>query len=374
MPALEIGLPALDGAEDLAFVPSPAAPEDEHRGGMTGERAAVVAPVATPTSATSTAPVARPRLEDIWPEPPSSRKLPPKLRAALIGAGVLLVVVVALGHRGRSTPATASAAINDDMVVSSDDLKNRREVRAEDFRPKQRFAMATPPAPVPEPDLQDRHARRQADPEDILTLKRGAKRNAPAATAELPLFDGPIYVLATSSGRPGEPAAGQGEHLAAAGTTLRATLITPLKLRAGSSTVIAQVDRRATTLSGARFLGAASLAGNRITVRFTKLLLADGREARVDAEAQDADGGFGLAVSNAEGSEERGGSVLGDVAKDTATDMVTSVVGSGLAGQVIGNYRRRAGGQRGSSNRGPVSVSAGMPLQIFLREGIDLGQ
>lgn len=296
MAALGNGLPALDGADEaIASLPSVSDAVEPPRPG-----AVVAVELATPTATVAGSTAApqptsggapRARLEDIWPEPPR-RKLPSTLRFALIAAAILLVVVVAFGHRGRSAPTLVSAAINDEMVVSAEDLKNRREVRAEDFRPKRRFVTANAPSPEPAaaPRLADRHARRQADPEDVLTLKT-ANRTAgqqPTVQGDGLLFQGPIYVPAVTSGRigPSGPGAGNGEHLAAAGTSLPATLVTPLELRGSASTVIAQVDRKAQTLAGARFVGSASLSGNRVTMRFAKVLLVDGREARIDAEAQ----------------------------------------------------------------------------------------
>src|SRR5262249_16859011 len=81
----------------------------------------------------------RPSLESLsrlWPEPPRKRQLPRKFPLVLAGVGVLLVLIIGLGNRGSRPPAAAVTAIPDDMVVSAKELRNRREVRADDFRPR----------------------------------------------------------------------------------------------------------------------------------------------------------------------------------------------------------------------------------------------
>lgn len=328
---------------------------------------------------------ARARLEDIWPDSTPRRRLPNKLRLALAAAGLLLLVILVLGHRGRSSSVGAQAALSDEMVVSAEDLKNRREVRPEDFRGKRAAAM--PPAvsaqglagpdagPVGPDSLAARRARRGADPEDVLTLKRAGRQGGGVSAAQDtgPLFQGPVYIRAGAPEAPGgsDGAGPKGERMAAAGAAVPATLQTPIELQTGAATVVVKVERSAGALAGSRCLGSASLAANRLVIRFTKVILADGHEARIDAEAQDADGAFGLALGR-DGSAE-GGSIVGDVAKDTATDVLTGALGVGLPGRMVDNYRRRSSGSRSPWERRAVSLPAGTPLQVFFREAVELG-
>jgi hypothetical protein len=112
-----------------------------------------------------------------------------------------------------------------------------------------------------------------------------------------------------------------------------------------------------------------------VVVRFRSLILADGRQARVDAEAQDDDGTFGLAAeAHGEPADESGqASVLGDVAQETATDFVSDAVGVSLAGRALGHYV--SGSRSRQSSRRPertLSLPAGTHLQVFLHEPIDV--
>lgn len=324
-------------------------------------------------------------LAEVWPEPPRRRRIPTKLRAALIAAIALLVAIVAFGNRGSRPPAAAVSAIQDDMVVSADELRNRREVRADDFRPRGGApvrlsapspAQASAPAETSTATLAERRARRAKDPEDVLTLREKREAKTAAATGA-PVDDEPIYVTA-SGAAPGKDGASTtpadartGKALAAAGTSIAAVLVTPVELAGGSGTVVARAVSG--PLQGARFVGTGSASAGRVSLRFHAALLADGRKARVEGEAQDADGAFGLRVDGeTTPDEDQKGSVLGEVAEETATDLVSDTIGIGVAGRAVNRYVAGSRGRRPNRPTRTVSLAAGTRLQIFLHETVEV--
>jgi hypothetical protein len=227
--------------------------------------------------------------------------------------------------------------------------------------------------------LAERRARRQADPEDVLSL-RAHRPGARPAAAEAPWYDGPVYVTAGTPPGTGEtrlPAASKAaaNELAAAGTSVPAVLVTPLELRGDSATVVARADARTGALAGARFIGTASAGTGRVTVRFRAVVLANGRQARVDGEAQDEDGTFGIRVEGepAPVNDERG-SVVGDIAQETATDVLSSTLGVGVAGRAVDRYLSGSQSRRASGSTRAVSLPSGTKLQVFLHEPVELGQ
>jgi hypothetical protein len=354
-------------------------------------------------------------IEEFWPEPTSrKRRFPDRVRLIGGAAIVLLVLVIAFGQRGGPKLETRVVTpLDDEMVVSADELKNRKEVRADQFRvpgarpvaasaPPSAPAEATAdPAPATTPEsLAERRARRHADPNDVLTLKKNraggteakAKRG-PAAGADDLLYDGPVYVgpggTAVGSSPSGEPTPataaaapsaerGAAQRLAAAGSALPARLVSPIDLRGSSGTVVAQVSAQG-PLQRARLIGTASARDGRITLRFNNLILAEGRQVRVNAEAQDADGAFGLAYGDGSSSSDDDnatGAVLSGTAEDTASDLVSSTIGGSIAGRTVdrlmtGSSRVRRGGDRGVK---PASLPAGTKFQVFLHEAVELGR
>jgi len=165
------------------------------------------------------------------------------------------------------------------------------------------------------------------------------------------------------------------EQLAAAGTSVPAVLTSPLELRGDSATVIAKVEGQTGLLRGARFIGTASAGAARVTIHFRTLVLADGRQARVDGEAQDEEGAFGLRPEGAPAApEEEHGSALGDVAGQTATDVLSSTIGIGVAGQAVDRYLSGSRARRASGAARPLSLPSGTKLQVFLHEPLELGR
>lgn len=407
-PKTDRTLPALDGEFDLDDQTEiNPAPERDHwvepiepAPALPGPRQPQALPVANmPALVAAKSPevASRQPLPDIWPEPPRTRRLPNRLRLALAGVPVLLVGIIAFGSSSTKLETPAAAPLNDDMVVSAEDLKNRREVRADDFRPRGAVQPVLSPAPgsapVPETTtaeaLAERRARRQNDPEDVLALRtrRGSAKagRAPSST-EQPLYEGPVYVTAGAaaggeenlgssahSTRPTD--SGPHERLVAAGTSVPAMLISPLELRGDSATVIVKANGQTGLLRGARFIGTASAGTGRVTIRFREVVLADGRQAHVDGEAQDEDGSFGFSpnADSAAPDSDRG-SVLGEVAQETATDVVSAAIGIDVASRAVDRYVSGSRARRGGGAVRTVALPAGTKLQVFLHEAVTLGR
>jgi hypothetical protein len=195
-------------------------------------------------------------------------------------------------------------------------------------------------------------------------------------TGEADLYRRPLGGSGTQAkgGAAAEPAAPK--KRLNTGSTLRGTLAVPLRLRGGTggATAIATLDRSAGPLRGARLLGQASLAGDRLDLRFRKMVLPSGDEVSVQAEAQSLDGAFGLPVAMDEPDDEEGGSVVGEVATDAATDVVSDVLGMGIPGRAASNYlqRSRSRSSRSSRRVTTVELPAGTPLQVFFHEAAEL--
>jgi hypothetical protein len=164
----------------------------------------------------------------------------------------------------------------------------------------------------------------------------------------------------------------------AAGTVVRAVLAGPIDLHGDSATVIAKVSGRGVPLlAGARFVGTTTASSARVMLRFRAVILADGRQARVEAEGQDEDGAFGLAhgAPAAALSDDEATSVAGNVAQETATDVVSGALGSTIAGRALDRYVHESQGRRrGSSSSPPVFLPAGTRIQVFLHDAVELGR
>jgi type IV secretory pathway VirB10-like protein len=183
-----------------------------------------------------------------------------------------------------------------------------------------------------------------------------------------------VYLQATvvSAAVPADSRGGSKQVIAAAGAVIPAVLTTPIDLHGGATTVLAQVaDDTAAVPKDTRFIGSASATNDgRISLRFHRLLLPDKREANCDAEAQDANGAFGLA-GNIEGGSGR--SFTKDLATDTATDVASETLNT-LTGGLGGRLLHRAVGRASSgayANRAStvrITLGAGAKFQIFLKE------
>ena len=155
--------------------------------------------------------------------------------------------------------------IEDDMVVSEEDLHSRREVDAHDFRPTESrrpalsdagpvamqsgddAATTQSAADLPLDELAERRARRSDDPEDLINRRGNSLPRRAAADAEVigrapgnderPLYLEPKASDATS--KPRQTARGKDAKapLVAAGETVAAVLAMPLELQGGSATV-----------------------------------------------------------------------------------------------------------------------------------------
>jgi hypothetical protein len=123
---------------------------------------------------------------------------------------------------------------------------------------------------------------------------------------------------------------------------------------------------------GAQFLGTATYAKGRVSIRFRTVLLASGAEYSVKAEARGEDGAFGFYVGGEPERDEDEPSVEAEVAKDTATDFATGALG-GVGGAVVGDYvrkKRRSSRSPRSSPGATTRLEAGESLDVFIHETI----
>jgi hypothetical protein len=303
--------------------------------------------------------------------------------------------MIASQRCGGDSGAPPQLAGDEDFVVHEADLKKRREVSPADFTPKNpprssaagrgapMVAMAPPPPPPAAPggdvlDLDARRKQRAEDPEDLKRARREDRAGGRAAAGKSRrvddmLGDDEVLVAPMPSDSKG-PGAKKGNKrgalVAPAGTVLAASLDTPIELAGNSSSVVATVDEGA--LAGAKLVGVASLSGRRVVVRFRRLLMVDGTEVDVHAEARDDDGGFGLAVVLPEqvGDEP---SIGQEIAEETATDAVVDAVGGGVIGGAAKKYARRSKHKKKyGGGKVTVTIAAGRPLAVFLHESAEM--
>jgi hypothetical protein len=334
-------------------------------------------------------PAARPPLPWAPPAATKRRPLPKKAQAVLLVAAVLIGLLVATQHFARSRNAPPPRlAVKSDPIVTTEELKTRREVSPDNFitadpaattswaARAQRADSLSAPAPSTA-DLDARRAHRAANPDDLHATPRASvlrPGSAPRRASRAMTADDEESLLVRPTTEPGatprDTASGHESRkttvLAAAGTQLAVVLATPVQLTAGSAeTIVATVEGKG-ILRDARFVGVASASapGGRISVRFRKLLLADGREISVSGEAQDQDGGFGLAVAWPASSQP---SVGREVATETATETVLDAVGGGVLGTAARKYNDKS--RPGTASERPsVTLPAGQSFTVFLHE------
>src|SRR5262249_32256514 len=148
------------------------------------------------------------------------------------------------------------------------------------------------------------------------------------------------------------------------GTLISATLVTPIELGTmGSQTVIARAE--SVLPKGARLIGSASFSDGRIALRFQRIILGTGREARIQAEAQDSDGAFGIPAA-IQGQPEEEPSAAREAAKDTATDALLETLGMGAAGRGARNYMRRSSERDPAGSKPKVTLPAGTKFTVFV--------
>jgi hypothetical protein len=293
---------------------------------------------------------------------------------------VVITAIVLANTQGTEskTHEMAAMSVPEDLVVNEAEYRNRRQASPADFRPQEKYLVTAPAAQRERPTdradpggMADRRARRGHDPEDVASLRRSRAEVDEAAIAHLP--DGPRRraLLVSSGGRSMATApssrATSGALVAPAGALVPAVLVTPIDLSSSSGTVIARVDGGEFPV-GSRFIGTASATGEGIvSLRFSRLLLPDGRQVRVAGEAQDGAGAFGIQGSM-ESADPEEPSVAGQVAKDTAADLALDALGAGVAGSAARNYSRRSSKTEYRSVASRVSLAAGTRFTIFLHE------
>jgi hypothetical protein len=362
------------------------------------EEVPALAPVAVvvPNPPDPVAATARVRLEDLFKEPQlpeRKRALPRKAKIGLVVGGAVLLMALAAGRRSKGAPPQVSTEAGipegSELVVAESDLKRRREVSPADFQPRN-LGTSRGPAPRPSPEspaagstggsqyggeddtdeLEERRLRREGrrstGERRRVSTPAGPDENKPAG--ELGMWDrqlslAPEDPMAKKAGvTDASGKAGKAARLAPAGATIPATLTTPLVVGgAGSATAVAEVRSEGVLPVGTRFLGTATLDGDRVEIRFRGAVLPDGHEIRLRGEAQDSGGEFGLAVSlpQPKGPER-------EVAEDTAVDMGLGALGVG----VLGNAARAYTDKRSTARweRASAKVGAGTEIIVFLQE------
>jgi hypothetical protein len=154
-------------------------------------------------------------------------------------------------------------------------------------------------------------------------------------------------------------------------------LLTPIELHGGgSTTVIAETEVDGALPKASRFVGTATSDGEgRLFLRFPRVLLPGGREAKTEGEAEDATGAFGLeAVVTKEGGDSPG-SVAKDIASDTVSEVASealSTLTGGLSGRIARNAIGRASSHSASTHlaKERLSLSAGTKFQVFLHQAV----
>jgi hypothetical protein len=136
------------------------------------------------------------------------------------------------------------------------------------------------------------------------------------------------------------------------------------------------VEDGAALPKGTRLVGSAVANDARVTLRFHRAFLPDGRDAICRGEAQDLSGQFGLVGEVVGGSESR--SVAAEVAAGTASDVASEAVDT-LTGGPAGSFVRRAAGRATSAfdvHRSlpavRISLTAGTKFQVFFEEPVVL--
>lgn len=389
--------------------PAPDAPSSQVNRPVMPATAPVPAPAAP---APAEAPI---NLDEVWPAQPPKRKreIP---RKAIGVAGLLLVLIVLSLYCSRAAHQPSAAIggrdgnadddVASELVVSERDLKHRVPVTADYFRSRRAIGSAAAPPlgaanaavpgsavvpPPPSADADDDAAadrkRRDDDPEDLVSHRHraaAANKTESASTSDehrRPFLYYPSGATAAAAAKSAtSSSSGNAQTIAPAGTTVSASLVTPVNLLAsgGTANVIAKVDSDGAVPRGSRLVGAASAEdGARLTIRFSRLLLPDDREAKLDAEAQDDTGAFGVAAVYNGNRGARAKGVAGDVAAGAATDTADAVLGTftgGLTGGILRSAADRASSRRGapaddnSSSAARLTLAAGTHFNVFFQE------
>ncbi len=162
-------------------------------------------------------------------------------------------------------------------------------------------------------------------------------------------------------------ASGKSPFSIAVGDTVVATLMTPIRWTGGSATTFAEVIEGSKLPKGTRLIGTVGgSAGEQVSLRFQRLALPDGREARFLAEAQDTDGSIGL-VAETSGAEREESSRVGDLAQGAASEVTAGLIG-GMAGRLAGDAVRDRRQGRVPPRRRSLSLSRGTRLRLLIVE------
>jgi len=321
----------------------------------------------------------------VWeePAPRKRRPLPRKaLAAAAVAALLLILPFLTRGPSRAREDAVPVATLPEDLVISERDLRNRIEVTADDFRARSPIDTSTEAAPEFASDgaaatLAERRKQRAQDPEDLVAL-RGASRDSKssASTGTSEVGDGYLRPFVYFERGSASSSTGTPGPIAPAGTVVSAVLASPIDLRGGTSTILALASSDGPIAKSSRFVGSASASDDgRLALRFDRLLLPDGREARIEGEAQESTGAFGLQGTVTTEGGSSGAAVAREVARDTAADAASEAVNvltGGIGGRLLRRTVDRATTRRGLPGTATtrVSLPAGTQFQIFLHQAV----
>lgn len=300
------------------------------------------------------------------------RPIPRGLRIAMTALVLVLLAVVAASRCGAPhQAATATYDLAVENVVNSEDLHTRRELTADDFRADEPRVQIREPSPaVHDPSteptseaplsLEERRARREHDPDDLIQHRGTARRSSspdhePATPRQQSSTEQDLIFFVTppstqGTGGANDPASPR--RLVPAATRLSGRLVGNLELRGGSVSALVRLDRDTNLPAGTTCIGQARAdRDGRVDIRFHTAVLPDGQKLRIQAEAQGRDGTTGVFGQVARAADPtQAGSVAGDVAESTSERVVASALGSGIVGSAASD----AINSRNRRSRGPT--------------------
>ena len=327
------------------------------------------------------------------------RPLPRPAQLALFAAGSLLILVLASSRCGATTGTSAASTmvVYDDLVVSEELLRKRKEITRDDFAvgPEHRAdglaklrgleqapaaELEEEPAPAAEV-LEERRRRRGSNPEDVRSAAGRTRKlvAAPAESASRKLPEG-VYRSRISEYDDEDELAKEASATPqniAVGSVLDARLVRAVTIRRGSETVIASVSGKHLP-KGTKVIGRARLDGDVASVRFHKLVLPTGQSVHIDAEAQERGGaGAGLTGSINTTGGRKDSSVAGDVGRGTGRRLVDRMSG-GLVGGALSDgansYSGKSRNSGGARSETTLELAKGKRFQVFLVDGVEFGQ
>lgn len=366
-------------------------------------------PPSPPVTAPSNSTPAPPARMETPPPPPGyisaqkhKRPLPKRVKVALVIVGSMAALLF-VGSRCSQEPQTravVSAADETESLPQSNSLRQRKEVTASDYevskplqekrRIRPRASQSDAPSDSDYATPEQRRAARDRDREDVAAARRTAASTAHRWQTSTPaptINEAPARRDLLDSYVPAPPEGSRAERsqrramLVPAATTVAARIGTELRMQGASQArVVALVDRGQALPAGTKLVGRARASNDgEVTIVFSTLVFADGRDVRVRAEAHHPSGGpligFGGEPGTAVNAE---GSVARDVAANTGRRALSTALGAGLLGSAADDALTARDRQRGSdallrpSAASVVTLPRDAAIQIFFVDRVDV--